>query len=384
MTQWLWPTDVRRAGALHLWLLLIGAATAAIAGAAVQLEAWTPASDVFEPQVLGQWVDAHGQLFTLLTLAAFPLVLGHLALPRAGATETAVPTVSALVFWLWLAGLLFATLTLFSSGSPGWHFYSPHGAGESPTRLREWAMASAWMALALGSIDICITWLRRDRLKLLIAYPILLGGLLALGQAVWFLVSRGPLLFGSAEMFDPALGGDPYPLLMAVDGDGWFLVTTAIPASLVAIDALIRGPALRRILGSATIVMAGTGLSVVILLSYVAGRDIHLHDTMIVVAVPHALAGATWLSLLASTWRPGRAEGPMTVIAIVLGLAAPTSIAAYIMLGYEGMPRRYASHIEVFSGLQQTSTLAALVAALTGGALALVVALRVSAKERSS
>ncbi len=265
---------------------------------------------------------------------------------------------------IWLAGAV-ACLPWGSDG--GWTFYTPYGASsgwfdEVQRRLIGRAIAHAGLGVAATAVV-----LSRPPWRSIAIWILAMVGLLG-----WLCAVLELTALSAGERFDPALGGDPVRLVEWIGladpvrfvASVVFLVWLHVRALVLRARAEERGAEL--VLAGGALLLMATGVVIFTLLRSIARLDVHLHDSLIVVSLRHALFA--WPLLFAlpvalGARRPlrGRFGWGIAVLGVT---AAALSVALELKLGTMGMPRRYAIWDEAFGATQLGYTAATVLALL--------------------
>lgn len=254
---WLFSTDARTIGHVHLVVSALALVAGIVAALAVQAERLTRGPTVVGPEGFARLYAAHGVLMVHLVLVpALSAVLGNLRLPaELGASNLAFPKLNRAMLWLFLAGAAAAIGGLATGGLHHWAYDTQVGAvASNPTLV---AMAGVLMlmvsAMVTGLNFIVSVHVRRERRPLsLFAWGLcLMAGVQLLATPVFGLtvtVAFAERLF-DVGLVDASLGGDPglYRQFAWFAGHGT-LTATLLPAVGLALDHLVA--AARRPVGS--------------------------------------------------------------------------------------------------------------------------------------
>jgi cytochrome c oxidase subunit 1 len=254
---WLFSTDARTIGHVHLVVSALALLAGVVAALAVQAERLTRGPTVVGPEGFSRLYAAHGVLMVHLVLVpALSAVLGNLRLPaELGAENVAFPRLNRAMLWLFLAGAVAAIGGLAAGGLHHWAFDTQVGALASDATLV--AMSGVLMlmvsAMVTGLNFIVSVHVRRDpRPMSLFAWGLcLMAGVQLLATPVFGLtvtVVFAERLF-DVGLVDASLGGDPglYRQFAWFAGHGT-LTATLLPALGLALDHLTA--AARRPVGS--------------------------------------------------------------------------------------------------------------------------------------
>ena len=225
IVKWITTTDHKTIGYLYLITSFIFFCIGGVLALVIRVELFTPGVDVLPTN------EAYNQLFTMhgtimLLMFATPLFAGfaNAILPlQIGAPDVAFPRLNAFAFWLFLFGSIIAVagfLTPQGAAAFGWFAYQPlAGASFSPGaggNLWMLGLGMSGFGTILGAVNFIttiitmrapgmtmwrmpiFTWnILVTSILVLLAFPVLAGGLFALGA---------DRVFG-AHLLDPANGG---------------------------------------------------------------------------------------------------------------------------------------------------------------------------------
>ncbi len=224
LLSWILSTDHKRIGLLYLVTMAVFFLTAVTFGFLMRLEMLTPGKTIVDPQTYNTWFTLHGiMMIFLFIIPGLPAVFGNFFLPlMIGAKDVFFPRLNLLSWWLFLAGGLFALVSVFLPGGPadtGWTFYVPYSIRTSTN-----VMPALIAAFILGFSSILtglnfITTIHRMRAPGMgwFKMPLFIWSLYS---TAWVQVLATPIigitlllvalerLFG-VGIFDPTLGGDP-------------------------------------------------------------------------------------------------------------------------------------------------------------------------------
>jgi hypothetical protein len=249
----------------------------------------------------------------------------------------------------------------------GWTFYTPYGASggwfDEVRRQFIWRVI-AHAGLGVAAVAVVVSW---PPWRSLDPWVVAMVGFLA-----WLHAGLELNALSADELFDPNLGGDPMLFVEQIS----IAQPVSFAASVVFFAWLhVRALVLRArpkksgadlaLAGGALLLMA-TGVVLFALLRFTTRWDVHLHDSLFVVSLWHAIFG--WPLLFAFSVALGagrRLRGRLGWGIAVLGVAAAAvSVALEVRLGTMGMPRRYAIWDEAFDAAQLGYTLATVIALL--------------------
>ncbi len=152
LIQWAFTVDHKKICVMYIGLILTCFFVAGMAALAVRTELWEPTrtivNDAGVKETVGQLFhssegvskgyELYNRMFTthgamMVFLVAVPLIpatLGNFLLPlMLGAKDVAFPRLNLLSWYVFLAGAIFAVLSLINSGvDTGWTFYTPYSS----------------------------------------------------------------------------------------------------------------------------------------------------------------------------------------------------------------------------------------------------------------
>lgn len=222
--SWILSTDHKRVGLLYLYSTLTLFIIGVILGLLIRLELIAPGGDIVGPQTYNALFTVHGVIMIFLfVIPSIPASLGNLFLPiQIGAEDVAFPKLNLFSWWLYIIGLIFILLSLFTgSGVPdtGWTFYVPFSefttTNVSVAVIGVFILGFSSILTGLNFI-VTIHRLRMPEMKWT-QMPLFVW---ALYSTAWIQVLATPILgitvllifvervFGIG-LFDPAKGGDP-------------------------------------------------------------------------------------------------------------------------------------------------------------------------------
>lgn len=221
---WLLTIDHKRIGLMYLAALVTFFSVGATLGVLMRLEALTPGRTIVGPQTYNTFFTLHGLIMIFLfVIPGLPVVFGNFFLPiQIGARDVAFPRLNLLSWYLYMAGGIFAVVSLFLAGGPidtGWTFYVPYSI-RTGTDVSFMILAAFILGFSsiLTGINF-ITTIHRLRAPGMTWFkmPLFTWSLYA---TAWIQVIATPIvgitlalvalerLFGIG-LFDPSLGGDP-------------------------------------------------------------------------------------------------------------------------------------------------------------------------------
>ncbi|MDR3608067.1 MAG: cytochrome c oxidase subunit I [Oligoflexia bacterium] len=220
--SWLSTVDHKRIGLMYMATVLTYFLIGGIFALLIRLELLHPTQTIMDANTYNRMFTYHGAIMVFLVVVpAIPTTLGNFLLPMMlGAKDVAFPKLNLASYYVYLAGGLFATASLFLRGADtGWTFYTPYSIRTSGTVIL--VLTGAFIAgfsSILTGLNFIITihklrapGLTWSRLPLFVwatyatsIIQILATPVLAITLAL--LVMERVLRIG---IFDPAIGGDP-------------------------------------------------------------------------------------------------------------------------------------------------------------------------------
>lgn len=409
---WLFPREPRRLALLFLLVLGLCLAGGGALGLVVHGELYSPEREWISAETYNQVFTAHGALLVFVfMLPAIPAGLGLFAVPRQlGVDRLALPWVGAANFYVFVAAVGLLVLSLFDPIFIG---------TELPWRMML-GLAGLAMSAALTALVLALTVLRRRRGAgplPLFCWSVGLGAactlvtLLLVGLGVAVDRSRPDLVSVVASALPgvvllPALG--VFCEILEVHAHGVSARRLAIAALIVLAVAAVplwsldeAGAGVAHGLGRVAVVFllcAGTvpllrharravtplvyALAVVVTLLLagfvgavrLALSDAFLDDTYFMVGLVHLRAYVVLLALLGGLhhWWPeltGRRyhETAGRIGAIVVWAGMTLHGVTALVLGHQGMPRRYYTYLPEYTELHRLAGVGAVL--ITGGLL---------------
>jgi cytochrome c oxidase subunit 1 len=222
--SWIFSTDHKKIGILYMYSTLLLFAIGVILGLMIRLELIAPGKTIVDPQTYNALFTVHGVIMIFLfVIPSIPASFGNLFLPiQIGAEDVAFPRLNLFSWWLYIIGLIFVLISLFTGkGAPdtGWTFYVPFS--EFTTTNVSVAVIGVFI-LGFSSILTGLNFITTvHRLKLpemkWTKMPLFVWALYA---TAWIQLLATPVLgitvllifvertFGIG-LFDPSKGGDP-------------------------------------------------------------------------------------------------------------------------------------------------------------------------------
>lgn len=221
---WILSTDHKRIALLYLYAIMSFFLVGAILGVLMRLELLSPGQQYIDAKLYNSTFTVHGVIMIfLVVIPGLSAIFGNFFLPiLIGAKDVAFPKLNLLSWWIYMAGAVFAILSLVTGkGAPdtGWTFYAPYST-QSGTNV----VMAVFAAFVLGFSSILtginfIVTIHRMRAPGMTWFkmPLFPWSLYA---TAWIQVLATPivgitLLMVIAErvfrigFFDPNLGGDP-------------------------------------------------------------------------------------------------------------------------------------------------------------------------------
>ncbi|MCC6671365.1 MAG: cbb3-type cytochrome c oxidase subunit I [Planctomycetes bacterium] len=220
--SWALTLDHKRIGLMYLIGTVASFLIGGLLALLIRVHLWKPEGAIFDPELYNQVFTLHGVFMVFFfIIPAIPAALGNFVLPMMlGAKDVALPRLNLASFYLWLCGLVLATIAIIFGGvDTGWTFYTPYSI-QTPT-------AVIWMGLGIFMVGFSsiftglnfvvtthklrapgLTWFRMP-LFIWAVYSTSLLQILAtpvLGITLLLLVFERVYGIG---IFDPKMGGDP-------------------------------------------------------------------------------------------------------------------------------------------------------------------------------
>ncbi|NIM19097.1 MAG: cytochrome c oxidase subunit I [Candidatus Latescibacteria bacterium] len=319
---WIFSTDHKRIGLLYMISILILFSVGVVFGFLMRLELVSPGKTIMEPQTYNSIFTLHGVIMIFLfIIPGLPAAFGNFFLPiQIGARDVAFPRLNLLSWWLYISGVVFALLALFTGSGPpdtGWTFYAPYS-----TQTGTNVSLAVFAAFILGFSSILtglnfVTTIHRLRAPGMSWFrmPLFPWSLYATG---WVQLLATPIigitlllviferLFG-VGVFDPLKGGDPilYQHLFWIYSHP--AVYIMILPAMGVISEIIPVHAHRTIFGYrfiaySSLAIAGLGSLVWGHHMFVSGQsytaDVVFSLLTFLVAIPSAIKVFNWVSTL--------------------------------------------------------------------------------------
>jgi len=220
--SWALTLDHKRIGVMYLVSILAAFLLGGIFALLMRSKLIYPGEAVVSAKTYNQFFTLHGAIMIFLfIIPSIPASLGNFVLPlMLGAKDVAFPKLNLASYYLWVAGAIFALVSLITSAADtGWTFYAPYST-TTPTSVS--AILTGAFVLGFSSIFTGLNFLvtvHKLRAPGLDWYrlPLLVWALYAtaiiqivatpvLGITLLLLLAERLLGIG---IFNPALGGDP-------------------------------------------------------------------------------------------------------------------------------------------------------------------------------
>ncbi len=222
LKSWLYTLDHKRIGVMYLVSVMAFFMVGGLLAILLRLELFTPAGDLFSPDLYNRIFTLHGAVMIFLfILPAIPAALGNILLPiMIGAKDVAFPRLNLASWYVFLVGALVAVYSILIGGvDTGWTFYAPYST-DSTTAVTTIVFAAFIMGFSgiFTGINFIAT-IHKLRAPGMTWYklPLFVWGLYATAiiqilatpvLAITLLLIIMERLVG-VGIFDPALGGDP-------------------------------------------------------------------------------------------------------------------------------------------------------------------------------
>ena len=223
LKSWLLTKDHKRIAILYLisitGMFFVGGFFAML----IRLELLTPAGDLVTSDTYNKLFSMHGSVMVFFFLIpSVPAVLGNFCIPlMVGAKDLAFPRVNLLSWYLYIAGAMFALVSMALGGvDTGWTFYTPFSTHYSNTHVVGMALGVfiAGFSSILTGLNFIVTIHRMrapgltwSRLPLFCWSHYATSIIMILGTpviAITLLLVALERLF-HIGIFNPAMGGDP-------------------------------------------------------------------------------------------------------------------------------------------------------------------------------
>lgn len=220
--SWLSTLDHKRIGLMYLISVLTFFFVGGVFALLIRLELYKFGSPLFDANTYNRYFTYHGAIMVFLVIIpAVPAAIGNFILPMMlGAKDVAFPRLNLLSYYIFMAGAIFAVLSLIIRGADtGWTFYTPYSIRTNTTVILVLfgAFIAGFSSILTGLNFIVtvhklrapgLTW---GRLPLFCwaLYATSIIQVLAtpvLAITLMLLIAERVLQIG---IFDPKLGGDP-------------------------------------------------------------------------------------------------------------------------------------------------------------------------------
>ena len=224
LMAWLTTTDHKRIGLLYLYAMLTFFFVAVGIGFVMRLVQLTTFQHLITARTYNALFTVHGVIMIFLfVVPGIPAVFGNFFLPiLIGAKDVSFPRLNLLSWYVFMAGAIFAVLSLFTGGGApdtGWTFYAPFslktGTNVSLAVFAAFVLGFSSMLTGINFIT-TIHRLRAPGMKWF-RMPLMCW---ALYSTAWIQLLATPIVaitlvlvilerFFGIGIFDPAKGGDP-------------------------------------------------------------------------------------------------------------------------------------------------------------------------------
>jgi cytochrome c oxidase subunit 1 len=319
--SWLTTLDHKRIGLMYMACVMFFFLLGGIFALLIRLELFQPGANLFKDgNQYNQIMTYHGAIMVFMVIIpGIPAILGNFFLPlQLGAKDVAFPRLNLASWYVFMAGALMASSTLFLGGvDTGWTFYTPYSIRTSTsTTLMVLAAFVMGMSSILTGLNFIVTvhklrapGMTMWRIPLFIwaIYSTAIIQILAtpvLAITLLLLVAERTLGIG---VFDPKLGGDP----VLFQHFFWFYSHPAVYIMILPamgiISELITAFSRKTIFGYTAIAYSSLGIAAVSFFvwghhMFVSGQSslagiIFSFITMLV-GVPTAIKMFNWLATL--------------------------------------------------------------------------------------
>ena len=222
LKSWLLTLDHKRIGLMYLFTTLFFFIVGGIFALLVRFELLFPGA-FFQPDTYNKFFTVHGAVMIFMfIIPSIPASLGNFFLPiQIGAKDVAFPRLNLASYYVFLAGALLLTATLFTSQGvdTGWTFYTPYSIrSQTSVLLATLGVFVMGFSSIMTGLNFIVTihklkapgmTFHKMPLFLWAIYSTAIIQVLAtpvIGITTLLLVMEKVLHVG---IFDPALGGDP-------------------------------------------------------------------------------------------------------------------------------------------------------------------------------
>ncbi len=220
--SWIFTRDHKRIGVMYLVSILAFFLLGGLFAMLVRTELLTPQRTIMSADTYNRMFTLHGAIMIFLfIIPGIPAAMGNFVLPiMLGARDVAFPRLNLLSYWLFIAGALFAVVSIAAGGvDTGWTFYTPYSTttGSSVVPIVFGVFVMGFSSILTGLNFIVTVHSLRPAAMNWFRMPLFVWGLYAtaiiqvlatpvLGITVLLLLVER--VFG-VGFFDPTLGGDP-------------------------------------------------------------------------------------------------------------------------------------------------------------------------------
>ena len=222
LLAWLSTLDHKRIGIMYLICVLTSFALGGVFALIIRAQLISPDGTLVDADTYNQLFTMHGAAMVFLVIIpGIPAALGNIILPlQLGAKDVAFPRLNLFSWYLWVFGLIFVLISLFTSAADtGWTFYVPYSTDTTtkviPVLMGAFVLGFSSIFTGLNFIVTIhkmrppgMTWFKMP-LFLWALYSTALIQVLAtpvLGITLLLLIVERAFGIG---IFDPSLGGDP-------------------------------------------------------------------------------------------------------------------------------------------------------------------------------
>jgi cytochrome c oxidase subunit 1 len=321
LASWLLTTDHKRIALLYMASITVFFFLGGAAAALMRLNLLTPEGALVNPEAYNRLFTMHGVIMVWFFLVpAIPVTLGNFVVPlMLGARDLAFPRLNLASWYLFMAGGLFATYSLFVGGvDTGWTFYTPLSTSFTQSHVVSVAIGialSGFSSIATGLNFIITTHRLRAPGMTWYRLPLFIWSLYA--TSVLYVLATPVLTMVLTLLalervfhigiFDPALGGDP----LLFQHLFWFYSHPAVYIMILpgfaVVSEVITAFAQKGIFGYKFI--AWSSVSIAVISFFVWGHHMFVAGTSLysalvfsllsyAVAVPSAIKVFNWLGTL--------------------------------------------------------------------------------------
>ncbi len=222
LRSWLFTLDHKRIGVMYLISILASFLLGGLLALFIRMNLLSPSHHLVSANTYNELFTLHGAVMIFLfVIPGIPAALGNFVLPlMLGAKDVAFPRLNLASYYLWIAGALFALLSIvLGAVDTGWTFYTPYSTttNTSVTAITFGVFILGFSSIFTGlNFIVSIHTLRPPGMGWF-RMPLFLWGLYGtaiiqvlatpvLGITLLLLIVERVIGIG---IFDPALGGDP-------------------------------------------------------------------------------------------------------------------------------------------------------------------------------